>query len=270
MAKRLAGKVAWISGGASGIGEGIAELFAKEGAKVAIVDIQVERGQNLAERINALAGEAIYLEADVSKEKQVQDSINLTVKQFGNLDILINSAGTAHFTPLHEYSETDWDYIMGVNLKAIFFSLKHVYPHIKKNKRSYMVNVASISSFIGQASTPAYPTSKHAVLGLSRSIALDYAAIGLRCNCVSPGITDTPLLRTHLNTAEDPEAELAFRLRRVPMGTVMMPNDIAKTALFFACEDSSGITGTSLTIDGGYTTTAEWEIPGKTKFMEDT
>jgi NAD(P)-dependent dehydrogenase (short-subunit alcohol dehydrogenase family) len=121
------------------------------------------------------------------------------------------------------------------------------------------VNIGSISSFVGQANTPAYTTSKGAVLQLSRSIALDYAADGVRCNCICPGITDTPMLREHLGPNAD--AALAERLHRVPMGVALTPHDVAKAAMYFACEDSSGITGTSLTIDAGYLAAAEWKKP---------
>ena len=139
-------------------------------------------------------------------------------------------------------------------------------PTSAGNARGYIVNVGSISSFVGQASTPAYTTSKHAVLGLTRSIALDYAADGIRCNCVCPGITDTPMLREHLDATADPEATLADRLRRVPMGVALTPVDVARSILFFSCEDSSGVTGTSLTIDCGYLAAAEWETQGQTAF----
>ena len=118
---------------------------------------------------------------------------------------------------------------------------------------------ASISSFVGQAATPAYTASKSAVLGLTRSIALDYAALGLRCNCVCPGITDTPMLREHLDKTPDPEATLAERLRRVPMRLPLTPEDIAKAVLYLSCEDSAGVTGTSLVVDGGYLAAAEWD-----------
>ena len=111
----------------------------------------------------------------------------------------------------------------------------------------------------GQALTPAYTTSKHAIVGLTKSIALDYAADRIRCNCICPGITDTPMLRQHLNAQPDPEAALAARLRRVPLGRVLTPEDIARAILFLSCEDSSGITGTTLVIDAGYLTAAEWE-----------
>ena len=263
--KRLNGQVAWISGGASGMGEATAELFATEGAKVAVVDIQVERGNQVVERIVNQGGQAIFLACNVAQEEQVRDSIEQTVAHFGGLHIIVNCAGIVHVAPLHEYSEDEWDDLMGVNLKSVFFSLKHGLVHLRRNQRSYVVNIGSVGSFIGQANTPSYTASKHAVLGLSRSIALDYAADGLRCNCICPGITDTPMLRYHLNTTPDPEATLAKRLRRVPMGIALTPMDIAKAALYFSCEDSAGITGTSLVIDGGYTTAAEWETTGHTK-----
>ena len=117
----------------------------------------------------------------------------------------------------------------------------------------------SISSFVGQDCTPVYTTSKGAVLNLSKSIGLDYARHGIRCNCICPGITETPMLHTHLDVEADPEAHLKNRLRRVPLNRPLWPDDIAKACLFFACEDSSGITATSLTVDGGYLACAEWD-----------
>ncbi|MCZ6678234.1 MAG: SDR family NAD(P)-dependent oxidoreductase [Candidatus Poribacteria bacterium] len=266
--KRLDGQIAWISGGASGMGEATAELFAEEGAKVAVVDIQPERGQKVVEAIAAHGGQAIFLECNVAREEAVRQSIEKTAEHFGGLQIVVNCAGVVHVAPLHAYSEQEWDDLMGVNVKSIFFSLKHSLSYLRQNQRSYMVNIGSVGSFIGQAQTPAYITSKHAVLGLSRSIALDYAADGLRCNCVCPGITDTPMLRFHLDTTPDPQATLANRLRRVPMGVALTPIDIARAVLYFSCEDSAGVTGTSLVVDGGYITAAEWETTGQTKFME--
>ena len=260
--------MAWISGGASGMGEATAELFAAEGAMVALVDIQAERGRRVAERIVGRGGQTMFLEADVAQEEQTRDSIERTVARFGGLHVVVNCAGVVHVTPLHECTEEEWDALMGVNLKSVFFSLKHGLPYLRENRRSYMVNIASVGSFVGQAGTPAYTTSKHAVLGLSRSIAIDYAADGLRCNCVCPGITDTPMLRYHLSKAPDPEALLASRLRRVPMGVAITPADIAKAVLYFSCEDSAGITGASLVVDGGYIATAEWETTARTRFMD--
>jgi NAD(P)-dependent dehydrogenase (short-subunit alcohol dehydrogenase family) len=137
---------------------------------------------------------------------------------------------------------------------------------MRKSGRGYIVNVGSISSFVAQALTPVYTVTKHAVLGLTRSIAVDFAADGIRCNCICPGITDTPMLREHLNHEADPEATLAARVRRVPMGIALQPADIAKSILFLSCDDSSGVTGTSLIVDGGYLTAAEWESRSRTAF----
>ncbi|MBI3413722.1 MAG: SDR family oxidoreductase [Verrucomicrobia bacterium] len=260
--------MAWISGAASGMGEGIARLFAREGAAVALVDVQAAKGQVIAEQIRAAGGRAIFIECDVRSESAVRSSIEQTVREFGGLNSIVNCAGIVQVKLLHELDEADWDRLMDINVKSIFLSIKHGIAHLKKNPRSYVVNIGSIGSFISQGSTPAYIASKGAVLMLSKSIALDYAADGVRCNCVCPGITDTPMLREHLNATADPEATLRNRLRRVPMGVPLTPHDIARAALYFSCEDSAGVTGTSLVIDGGYLAAAEWEHPGKTRFMD--
>ncbi len=259
MSRRLEGQTAWISGAASGIGEATAQLFAAEGARVALVDVQADLGEHAHRAVSAAGGDGVFLACDVTREDQVRASIEQTVARFGGLQILVNCAGIVHVQLLHEYSQEQWDRLMGVNVKSIFFSIKHGLAHLRKNPRSYMVNIGSISSFVGQASTPAYTASKYAVLGLSRSIALDYAALGLRCNCVCPGITDTPMLREHLNKTPEPEATLAKRVRRVPLGAALKPMEIARAVLYLSCEDSAGVTGTALVVDGGYLAAAEWE-----------
>ncbi len=261
MSRRLEGQTAWISGAASGIGEATARLFAAEGARVGLADIQVGRGSETERAIQSAGGEALFLPCDVTREDSVLSAIETTVRRFGGLQIVVNCAGVVHGRLLHEYDAEDWDRLMAVNVRSIFFSIKHALAHLRRNGRSYMVNIGSISSFVGQASTPAYTASKFAVLGLSRSIALDYAAIGLRCNCVCPGITDTPMLRHHLNDNPDPAATLSNRLHRVPIGRALTPDDIARSVLYLSCEDSAGVTGTSLTVDGGYLAAAEWQAP---------
>jgi len=266
---KLAGRAVWVSGAASGMGAAIARLFAAEGAAVALVDVQKEAGVGMADEIVKAGGRAVFVKADVGAGAAVQASIEKVAERFGRLDILVNCAGVVHVAPLHEYDESEWDALMGVNLKSVYLSLKYGLPHLRQQARSYVVNIASASSFVGQALTPAYTASKHAVLGLTRSIALDYAGLGLRCNCVCPGITDTPMLRFHLNKSDDPEGALAQRLRRVPTGVALQPEEIARAALFFACEDSAGTTGASLLVDGGYTAAAEWDTGGQTRFIEE-
>lgn len=257
MTNRLAGQVAWVSGAASGIGEATARLFAAEGASVVIAD--VTDAQALVNEIESDGGRAVYHSCDVSDCNSVGQSIDKSAVQFAGLDIVVNNAGIVHVGMLHQYSEADWDRLMDVNVKSIFFSMKHAYPHFSKKERSYMVNVGSISSHVGQRQTPAYTTSKGAVRSLTQSIALDYAACGLRCNCVSPGITDTPMLRHHLNTTSDPQETLKQRVRRVPINRAIQPEEVARAILYLSCEDSAGVNGTSLVVDGGYLAAAEWD-----------
>jgi NAD(P)-dependent dehydrogenase (short-subunit alcohol dehydrogenase family) len=266
-ARKLEGQVAWIGGGASGIGAAVAELFAAEGARVAVADVQTDRGEAVVRQMGRAGGQAIFTPCDVARDTEVQASLEQTVEQFGGLQIVVNCAGIVHVGPLDQTSEQQWDELMAVNVKSIFLSLKHAIAQLRRNRRSYVVNTGSVSSFVAQALTPAYVASKGAVLQLSRSIALDYAADGLRCNCICPGITDTPMLRFHLGTTGDAEAALRERLRRVPLGLAMQPLDVAKAALYLSCEDSSGITGTSLVVDGGYLAAAEWNTT-HTRFME--
>jgi NAD(P)-dependent dehydrogenase (short-subunit alcohol dehydrogenase family) len=265
--KRLEGKVAWISGATSGIGEATARLFVREGARVALVGRRIALSRRIVDELKAEGGEALAVACDVGNERQIRDSIQRTVEQFGCLDIVVSNAGMVHIKPLHECTERQWDQVINVNVKSMFFAAKHAIPHLRRSGRGCIVNVGSISSFVGQALTPVYTISKHAVVGLTKSIALDYAADGIRCNCVCPGITDTPMLREHLNTQSDPAAALATRLRRVPMGVALTPHDTAKSILFLSSDDSSGVTGTTLVIDAGYLTAAEWDTHGKTAFM---
>jgi NAD(P)-dependent dehydrogenase (short-subunit alcohol dehydrogenase family) len=256
---KLAGKVAWVSGATKGIGEGVAKLFAKEGAKVAVIGRSVSDGARVTAEIAAAGGTSLFIPCDVTKAADIAASIDKTVAAFGGLDILINNAGTVDVKMLHETSEQEWDDLMALNVKSMFLAFKFAFPHLRKHEMSYVVNIGSISSFVGQKSTPVYTTSKGAVLQLSKTIGIDYARFGIRCNCVCPGITDTPLLHYHLNQNKDPEAAYRNRLRRVPLGRTLTPEDIARTVLYFSCEDSSGVTATSLIIDGGYLACAEWD-----------
>jgi NAD(P)-dependent dehydrogenase (short-subunit alcohol dehydrogenase family) len=260
MAKgKLAGQTAWISGATKGIGEGAALLFAQEGAAVAVIGRNENDGRRVLRAINRKGGKAVFIACDVTREEEVRTSIEQTVSAFGGLQILVNNAGIVDVRMLHDYTAEQWDRVMDVNVKSMFFAFKHAFPHLRKYRRGYVVNVGSISSFVGQSGTPVYTASKGAVLQLSRSIALDYARYGIRCNCVCPGITDTPMLRQHLNATRDPEAHLAERLNRVPLNVALTPSDVAKSILYFSCEDSAGITGTSLVVDAGYLAAAEWD-----------
>lgn len=259
MAGKLEGKVAWVSGANKGIGEGAARLFAREGAKVAMIGRTLSEGTAIASQIVEQGGDAFFYQCDVRSEEDIRASIDETVKRYGTIDILINNAGIVDVKPLHEYTVEDWNRVMDVNVRSMFLSFKYAFPYLSSHEHSYVVNLGSISSFVGQDTTPVYTTSKGAVLNLSKSIGLDYARYGIRCNCICPGITETPMLMTHLNAESDPQAHYKKRLTRVPINKPLFPEDVAKTCLFFSCEDSSGVTATSLIIDGGYLGCAEWD-----------
>lgn len=266
---RLDGAVAWISGSTSGIGEAAARLFANEGAAVAVVGRRAGIAERIAAEIVQSGCRAIAAPCDVTSPGEIERSIEATVEAFGGLSVLVNNSGVVDVRQLHDYSIDDWDRVVNINLRSVFLAFREAYPHLVRHDRSYVVNVGSISSFVGQAATPVYTTTKHALLGLSRSIALDYARDGIRCNCICPGITDTPMLREHLDATGDPEATLRSRLERVPMGIALTPLDVAKSILYFSCEDSAGITGTSLVVDCGYLTAAEWNSSAGTAFQRE-
>lgn len=255
MRQRFTNKVAWISGAAQGIGRGIAELLAEEGAMVAIIDIKEKEGKELADTINDNGGKAAFFFCDLNAENSVKKSIEDTVAYFGDLHILVNNGAVNFVKALHEYTSQDWDWQLGVNLKAIFLSFKYAYPYLRKHETSHIVNIGSVSSFVGQAKTPGYIAAKGAVIMLTKSIAIDYASEGIRCNAVCPGITDTPMLREHMGD----EAFIQERLQRVPDGRMLKPKQIAGSVAYLCCEESAGITGISLIIDGGYLATAEWK-----------
>jgi NAD(P)-dependent dehydrogenase (short-subunit alcohol dehydrogenase family) len=255
----LAGQTAWVSGAASGIGKATACLFAEQGAAVAVIDRRFDTAAAVADSIILRGGRALAVACDVADPLQIEASITATLEKFGGLQIVVNNAGIVQVKWLHECNDLDFDEVMDVNVRSMMHAFRLAYPYLKKNVRSYVVNVGSVSSFVGQAQTPLYTATKHAVLGLTRSIALDYAIDGIRCNCVCPGITDTPMLQAHLNNLTNPTAALSDRLRRVCTGRAITPSEVAHAILYLSCETSPGVTGTSLVVDGGYLAAAEWD-----------
>ncbi len=256
---RLQGRVALVSGAGSGIGQGIAELFAAEGAKVALVDIDASSAATTAERIRAAGGDALVIQADVSNEEHVRSAVKETVSELGGLHHLVNNAGIVLVKPMEENSLEEWEHVMSVNVTSVFLMTKHALRALRKTKNSTIVNLGSISSYVAQANTASYVTSKAAVTMLTKAMALEYARFGIRVNAVCPGITDTPLFRHHVGKTPDPKATLAARAARVPLGRFLTPLDIAKAALYLSTEDSSGITGIAHVVDAGYLSAGEWD-----------
>ncbi|MCS6925096.1 MAG: SDR family oxidoreductase [Candidatus Binatia bacterium] len=253
MAGRLAGKVALITGGASGIGEATAKLFAQEGAKVVIADVQTAKGKAVVTAIKAAGGEAAFIRANVAREGDAKRMVAFTVKRYGRLDILFNNAGVENPKPEVETSVAEWDRIMDVNVKGVFLGTKYAIPEMKKNGGGSIINTSSIFGLVGSPGFAAYHASKGAVRLLTKSTALAHAAENIRCNAICPGVIETPMFAEVLSAAPDPDRARAEWLATEPIGRFGRPDDIAYGALYLASDESSYVTGTELVIDGGYT-----------------
>ena len=255
---KLAGKIALVTGAAQGIGRGIAGVFAEEGATVVIADVQAEAGRKAAGDIQAAGGRAAFSHTDVTAEADVRAAIEGAVADFGRIDIVVNNAGTTVVRTVEESTVDEWDHLMAINVRSIFLTAKYAVPHMRKQGGGCILNVGSVSSIVAQQGTPCYCASKGAVLLLTKSLALDYGPDRIRVNCLCPGITDTPLLRFHVQHAPDPDAHLRKRLERVPLGEMLYPEDMGRAAAFLCSDDARGITGAYLLVDGGYLACAEF------------
>ncbi len=250
-----------MTGGASGIGFAIAQRFAEEGARVAILDRESAAGNSASNEIRSSGGACEFIQADVSVEPDVIHAVDHAAQLFSGIDHVVNNAGMVLVKGIEECTAEEWDQVLGVNLKSVFLTVKHALPWLRRSQQPTVVNIGSVSSFIGQQGTPAYVASKGGVLLLSKALALDLACDGIRVNCVCPGITDTPMFRFHVNTTPDPERTLRERFNRVPLRRPLAPREIADSVLYLAGAESSGVTGTSLVVDAGYTAAAEWSRP---------
>jgi dihydroanticapsin dehydrogenase len=252
---RLKDKVAIITGGAAGIGQATAELFAEEGAHVVISDIDVHAGAQAVVGINDRGGEALFVEADVSREDEVRRLCNETAKHFGGVDVLVNNAAAFVLKGI-EASVEDWQRSLGVNVIGTALCTKYVAEEMKARGGGAIVNLASISSFVAQPGFITYSATKAAILQMTRNMALDLAPFGIRANCVCPGTILTRASHDHMQRAdvklEDFLAEEGVKhiLKRVGQ-----PREVAHAILFLASNEASFITGTHLMVDGGYTAT---------------
>ena len=243
---RLGGKVALISGGASGMGQSEAIIFAKEGAKVVVADVLEAEGRQVAD---GLGGAGRFVRLDVTSEAAWQEAMAATLSHFGKLDVLINNAGISGSFDPDTLSTSAWDRLMDVNAKGVFLGMKHAIPLMKKAGGGAIVNISSVSGFVGQNGIHmAYNASKGAVRLMTKSAAVQYARSGIRVNSVHPGVL--PAMRSSKATA-DP----AFRekmLAGVPMGRPGRVEEVAYAVLFLASDEASYITGTELVVDGGW------------------
>tara|TARA_B100000586_G_scaffold79710_1_gene56109 strand:- start:1180 stop:1932 length:753 start_codon:yes stop_codon:yes gene_type:complete len=246
---RLENKVAFISGGARGMGAAEAKIFAQEGAKVVIGDVLDDDGRKTEAAINDLGGECLFVHLDVSSEENWTSAITETVSRFGKLDILVNNAGVVSRVELEDITVNEWDRVMDVNAKGVFLGTKATIPEMRKAGGGSIVNISSISGIAGQSYVSAvYNASKGAVRIFTKSTAIQYAPEGIRANSIHPGPIDTPMTGFRQG---DPAA-VAESIARVPIGRTGQPEDVAYGVLYLASDESSFVTGSELVIDGGF------------------
>lgn len=249
---RFKDKVVIITGAGSGIGRATALLFAKEGAKVVVCDIDVKGGLETIEFINEGGGEATFVQTDVTSELEVENLIKATVEKYGGLDVLFNNVGidpeTAYGVTAIDVSEKTWDKIINVNLKGIFLCSKHAIPEMKKGGGGVIINTASTAGLEGYRGNLPYGVSKYGVVGITKLMALDHGPDNIRVNCICPGATLTPMI-FQFNTEE----RLKLMIREYPLGRLGRPEDQAYAVSWLASDEASWVTGVALPVDGGVT-----------------
>ena len=254
MAGRVEGKVALITGGASGLGAESGRRLAREGAAIVLTDMDAEGGQAVADEIVTAGGQAIFLSQNVTDQDRWPMVVAAALDRFRRLDILVNSAGIANGGgPLLEVSFDDWRHMISVNLDGTFLGMKAVAPTMVEAGRGSIINLSSILGKVGAAGAPAYCASKGGVLMLTKSTALELAPLGVRVNSVHPGFIETPMVATVFHNAENGNEMRDGIISRHAMGRLGVAREIADGIVFLASDESSFMTGAELVIDGGYT-----------------
>lgn len=249
---RLAGKVAIVTGGGSGFGEGIAKRFAEEGAKIIVNDIDDDGGKRVAGEIEKAQGQggAGYVHADVAKDGEVGAMVDSCLARFGRLDIMVNNAGVTHRNmPMLDVPEDMVDKILAVNVKAIYLAARHVIPLFRRQGGGVIINTASTAGLRPRPGLTVYNASKGAAITMTKSMAVEYAGDNIRVNALCPVAGETPLLPSFMG-ADTPEIRAKFKAS-IPLGRLSSPLDIANAALYLASDEAAFITGVALEVDGG-------------------
>lgn len=250
---RLTGKVAIITGSGSGIGRASALLFAREGAKVVVVDWNSSSADETVNLIKMQGGDALVVHADVSSEADIQRAVATTLSAYGRLDVLFNNAAVQVFGKVAETNTADWHKVMNINLMGCFLGCKYAIPPMIRQGGGSIINMASILGLVGDPDLPAYGATKGGILAMTKSIAQAHGREGIRANCICPGDVETPLVTEYFNYQPDPQAAREKVVANYALGRIATPEDVAYTALFLASDESAFITGTYIVVDGGLT-----------------
>lgn len=251
----LASKIAVVTGGGSGIGRAISECFASQGAVVHVIELNEAAAQEAVESISAKKGRAYVHACDVSNGEQVKGVFDSIAREYGRIDILVNSAGVAHIGNLENTSEADFDRLFQVNVKGVYHTMRSAMPHMRSQRSGVILNLASIAATVGISDRFAYSMTKGAVLTMTLSVAKDYLADNIRCNCISPARVHTAFVDGFLKkTYPGREEEMFDKLSKTqPIGRMGKPDEIAALALYLCSDEASFVTGCDYPIDGGFT-----------------
>ena len=248
---RVQGKRGLVTGAASGLGYETAKLLAEQGAAVLLVDIDTAGGERAAEEIRVAGGEAAFRKVDVTAEQDIVDAIADVRARWGGFDYIHNNAGTQLELPLHETTNEQWDRINDVNLKGVFWGIKHAVLAMKETGGGSIVNTASALSIVGDPFLPAYTATKHGVLGLTRAAGAAYALDGIRVNCVCPGDMETPMIIKYWEATGDPEKAREEMAAMYPAKKIGHPREVAQMILFLVSDEASYVNGAAMVVDGG-------------------
>ena len=249
---KLKDKVAIVTGSSKGIGEGIARVFSKEGAKVVVTCRTEEMGRKMAKELGAAKGNAVFIKADVTKSEDIQNMINKTIDTFGKLDILVNNAGYHLSKNVEETSEEEWTFIQNTNLRSTFLCSKYAIPNLKKTKGS-IINISSMVGQVGQPNAAAYSATKGGQIAMTQNMAIDFAPDGIRVNVICPGWIQTPLVEDWFSQQKDSEAARKYIYGQHPLGRIGTIEECGYLAAFLASDEALFITGAVFDIDGGVT-----------------
>jgi len=248
---RLAGKVALVTGGGTGIGRAIALAFAREGAKVAVAGRRVEKLQETVAELEKIGGEGIAIACDVSSARDGEKAVQETAARFGRLNVLVNNAGVLKVATIEATSEEEWDRMMTINLKGPFLMSRAALPEFRKAGGGAIVNIGSVLGLVAMKDRAAYCTSKGGVTLLTKAMAVDHAKDNVRANCICPSIVETELVAGLFEASAEGKALRDARVASIPLGRMGRPVDVAEMAVFLAAEESSWLTGAAIPLDGG-------------------